>query len=176
MGIDCHFHSMGSLQSFNPQETAEFHTWRVFPSKMERGDERERNVWISREVYMCWMNDSEPLAGCRSNRAEWIKEKWFSAWWMSPYHLIYSSSGGGRKCIMLFVSISWNRDNLWIISIRWKPTSVVKHFVFAKNIGFQEIHTNRFRHSLSSIYSPFIMSQFKHVVFRMWAHATVLWL
>lgn len=85
---------------------------------------------------MCWMTDSEPLAGCRS----WIKEKWFGAWWMSPYHLIYSSSGGGRKCIMLFVSISWNRDNLWIISIRWKPTSVVKHFVFSKNIG---THTNR---------------------------------
>lgn len=134
MATDSHFLSMRSLQSFNPQEATKFHTWGVFPSKMERREKmRERrseclaDLWISREVYMCWMNDSEPLAGRRSNRAEWIKEKWFSAWWMSPYHLIYSSSGGGRKCIMLFVSISWNRDNLWIISIRWKPTSVVKH-------------------------------------------------
>lgn len=126
------------LQCFTLEEF--FHQkWRGEKRWSERRRECLADLWISREVYMCWMNDSEPLAGCRSNRAEWIKEKWFCAWWMSPYHLIYSSSGGGRKCIMLFVSISRNRDNLWIISIRWKPTSVVKHGVFSKNIG---IHTN----------------------------------
>lgn len=116
---------------------------------------------------MCWMTDSEPLAGCRG----WIKEKWFGAWWMSPYHLIYSSSGGGRKCIMLFVSISWNRDNLWIISIRWKPTSVVKHFVFSKNIG---THTNRAFCSWSLMVSNTFQYYLSFICTKIWTDLSTL--